>query len=261
MAKLLLLVSGLLLLASSGLGYLNLNRLKTTQEAARQAVQSARTGADRADKVGRDLKANQQQLDAANQNAADLQTKLAGATQAAAAAKAAADENAAKAAALQTDLDQARANLAKVPPAPLAVPENAERDTKIRDLEAQLAEARLLQQNLQAQAKNAADSMRELRAREQRRAAGQMASGLTGSVRAVDHNWNFVVLDLGDRQGVVNNAEMVVTRGGSLVGKVRITSVEPGQSIADIIPNSVPPGISVERGDRVVYTGGEPVRR
>ena len=69
-------------------------------------------------------------------------------------------------------------------------------------------------------------------------------------------SWNFVVLSLGDRQGVTANAEMVVMRRGTMIGRVRITSVEPSQSIADIMPASVPPGFAVQPGDRVIYPGG-----
>ena len=55
---------------------------------------------------------------------------------------------------------------------------------------------------------------------------------LPGTILAVNQAWNFVVLSLGDRQGVVPNAEMLVQRGGQLLGKVRVTSVEPSTSIA-----------------------------
>ena len=48
---------------------------------------------------------------------------------------------------------------------------------------------------------------------------------------------------------------MVVTRGGQMVAKVRVTSVEPSTSIADIIPSSVVKGQSVQPGDSVVYEG------
>jgi hypothetical protein len=54
---------------------------------------------------------------------------------------------------------------------------------------------------------------------------------------------------------VVDNATLIVQRGASMVGRIRITSVEPSQSIADIIPNTVPAGISVQPGDLVVYPG------
>ena len=264
LAKILLLAAGVLLAASAGLGFVNLGRLRATQDGYRQADQRAKDSAARADKVARDLKASQGQLEAANQNAADLQGQLAAAIQGAAAARGAAEENAAKVAAVTAELETSRAApLAKAGSgaAPGAADPTTELNGRIRDLEAQVAEARQVQQSLQVQARTATEAARELRRKEDLRQRGVMTAGLSGSVRAVDHNWNFVVLDLGDRHGVVNNAEMVVTRGNTVVGRVRVTSVEPGQSIADILPNSVPPGVSVERGDRVIYAGGEPVRR
>jgi hypothetical protein len=44
-------------------------------------------------------------------------------------------------------------------------------------------------------------------------------------------------------------------RGGSPIGKAKITSVEPSTSIADIVVGSVPEGYSVQPGDMVVYEG------
>ncbi len=261
LAKVLLLAAGVLLLASTALGILNMNRLKTTQTARVESDQKAKVSADRADKTARDLRASQGQLEAANKNAADLQGKLATATQEAASAKSAAEENATRIAAATAELELLKSKIPATPSGESMSNVTVEKDNRIRELEAQVAEARQIQQSLQAVAKTAEEAARELRTREQRRAAGVMAQGLSGSVRAVDLNWNFVVLDLGDRQGVINNAEMIITRGGSMVGKVRVTSVEPGQSIADIVPNSVPPGVSVQRGDRVIYAGNEPVRR
>ena len=79
--------------------------------------------------------------------------------------------------------------------------------------------------------------------------------GVTGTILAYNPGWNFVVLSIGDRQSVKVGKELVVTRDGQMVGKARVTSVEPGTSIADIIPSSVPKGQSVQPGDRVVYEG------
>ena len=64
-----------------------------------------------------------------------------------------------------------------------------------------------------------------------------------------------MVISLGDRNGVVNNAELLISRSGQLIGKIRITSVEPSTSVADIVANSVATGLSVQPGDTVVYKG------
>jgi hypothetical protein len=79
--------------------------------------------------------------------------------------------------------------------------------------------------------------------------------GLHGTILAVNHAYNFVVLNLGGRQGVQTNAELIVMRGGTLIGKIRVSSVEPATAIGDIISSSLPRGVQVQPGDTVVYVG------
>ena len=84
---------------------------------------------------------------------------------------------------------------------------------------------------------------------------GANTPGVHGTVLAVNQAYNFVVLGMGDRQGVVPNSEMLVMRQGALIGKIRISSVEPTTSIGDIITNSLARGVQVQPGDTVVYAG------
>jgi hypothetical protein len=86
-----------------------------------------------------------------------------------------------------------------------------------------------------------------------RRIASQ--PGLHGTVLAVNQAYNFVVLNLGGRQGVETNAEMLVLRGGTLIGKIRVSSVEPATAIGDIISSTLPRGVQVQPGDTVIYAG------
>ena len=79
--------------------------------------------------------------------------------------------------------------------------------------------------------------------------------GIRGTVLAVNRAYNFVVLNLGGRQGVEPNTEMLVLRGGSFIGKIRISSVEPATSIGDIITSSLARGVQVQTGDTVIYAG------
>jgi cell shape-determining protein MreC len=74
-------------------------------------------------------------------------------------------------------------------------------------------------------------------------------------ILAVNHAYNFVVLDLGGRHGVEPNTEMLVVRDGALIGKIRISSVEPATSIGDIIIGSLARGVQLQRGDIVIYGG------
>jgi myosin heavy subunit len=76
-----------------------------------------------------------------------------------------------------------------------------------------------------------------------------------GTVLAVNHAYNFVVLNLGNRQGLEPNAEMLVLRETTIIGKIRISSVEPATAIGDILGNSLARGVQVQPGDTVIYAG------
>lgn len=84
-----------------------------------------------------------------------------------------------------------------------------------------------------------------------RRRDGKMPAGLTGHIMAVNPDWNFVVLDIGANDGVVENVPMIIYRDGKLVGKIKITSVEPSIAIADILTEwqQAPP----QEGDTVTF--------
>jgi hypothetical protein len=83
-------------------------------------------------------------------------------------------------------------------------------------------------------------------------------TGVRGTVLAYNQVYNFVVLNLGARQGVESNSEMLVLREGTLIGKIRISSVEPATAIGDIIPSSLARGVQVQPGDTVIYGGTSP---
>ncbi|MCX7818798.1 MAG: hypothetical protein N2652_06295 [Kiritimatiellae bacterium] len=79
----------------------------------------------------------------------------------------------------------------------------------------------------------------------------QMPRGLAGNVVAVNTEWNFVVLDIGSRDGLVKDAHMLVHRSDELVGKVRIMQASEHWAIADIERDwQLSP---IREGDRVLY--------
>lgn len=85
--------------------------------------------------------------------------------------------------------------------------------------------------------------------------------GIEGKVAAVNPSWNFVVLNVGENNGVTKDSEMLVQRGGQAIAKIKITSVEPLTSIGDIIPNTVAPGSAVQVGDQVFATFIEAIKK
>jgi len=92
----------------------------------------------------------------------------------------------------------------------------------------------------------------------QRETVSSHRAGVHGAVLAYNQAYNFVVLNLGARNGVETNSEMLVLRDGTLIGKIRISSVEPATAIGDIIINSVARGVQVQPGDNVIYAGTSP---
>jgi cell shape-determining protein MreC len=95
-------------------------------------------------------------------------------------------------------------------------------------------------------------------ARVPREGTSSHRAGVHGTVLAYNQAYNFVVLNLGARNGVEQNSEMLVLRDGTLIGKIRISSVEPATAIGDIITNSLARGVQVQPGDSVIYAGTSP---
>ena len=118
-------------------------------------------------------------------------------------------------------------------------------------LEAERREKTLLSEKARAASERAAPAGTE---RTRRSPAGG-DPGIRGTVLAVNRAYNFVVLNLGGRQGVEPNTEMLVLRGGSFIGRIRISSVEPATAIGDIITGSLARGVQVQPGDTVIYAG------
>ncbi len=64
----------------------------------------------------------------------------------------------------------------------------------------------------------------------------RLRADLKGKILVVDPKWDFVVLNIGDDQGVKENGELLVSRDGKLVSKVIVRTVEKDRSIANIVP-------------------------
>ena len=77
--------------------------------------------------------------------------------------------------------------------------------------------------------------------------------GLKGSVVAVDPQWQFVVLDVGEQQGAKERGVVMVRRGDKLVGKARIITVEPSRSVANLLPGWKQGDVGIQVGDSVLY--------
>ena len=79
----------------------------------------------------------------------------------------------------------------------------------------------------------------------------QLPAGLRGKVLVCDPRYDFVVLDIGQNQGVLEDGKLLVNRDGKLIAKVQVKSVQPDRSIANVLPGWKLS--DVMEGDQVLY--------
>ena len=259
MQKPLIILSLVLSLASAGVGYINLNKLKDAKQTATECQKSkddllkkfasssaeikslhdqlANTGSD-SNKVSAQISDLQSQKDMAIADNEELQKAV--------------TQKDADLIQAKKDLEAAQQALAEAQKGGSTSTNNS---TALDALTTSNKELQVINDSQKEKIKDLETQVTQFRKREAQRRNKMLKQGLEGKILAVNPSWNFVVLSLGDRNGVVSNAEMLIKRDSQLIGRVKITSVEPSTSIADIIASSVKKGFSVQPGDSVIYMG------
>jgi len=62
----------------------------------------------------------------------------------------------------------------------------------------------------------------------------------------------FVTLDAGSKAGLKEGLKFDLRRDSSVVGRITLTIVEEGESVADVDPKSIPEGVKVQPGDELI---------
>jgi len=62
-----------------------------------------------------------------------------------------------------------------------------------------------------------------------------LPAGLKGTVVTVDPKWDFVVINLGKNDGLLLNGQMLVSRNGKLLAKIKIVNVMEDKAIANVM--------------------------
>jgi hypothetical protein len=249
----------ILLLALAGIfGFLNTQKSRSLRESALSAT-SARESLERRHATEqKEVKAREDALAAAMAKVADHENKI---------AKAEADlvqfqteksdlqtklqTAQAEVTSLQTRIDEAGAKPSDNPGAPSVTEMQAQLEEARQQLESAERENAFLSEKI----RGAQDRSVQLEEERKRHSPTAGKAGVRGTVLAVNQAYNFVVLNLGGRQGVEPNAEMLVLRDGTLIAKIRVSSVEPSTAIGDIVTSSLARGVQVQPGDIVVYAG------
>jgi hypothetical protein len=252
-------LSVLLLLVAAVFGVLNGQKVKSLRAIVANADASR-------DEVERRRLAEKKDMSGREAAAALAQTKVAEAETIAAKVQADLTQLQAEKADLQTKVQANQAEVAslqrRIDEAGGAKPADNPGAASPNELQAQLDEARKQLENAERENAFLSDKIRgtqehqsSLEQDKKHRQTASGRAGVRGVILAVNQAYNFVVLNLGGRQGVEPNAEMLVLRGGVLIGKIRVSSVEPSTAIGDIITSSLERGVQVQPGDVVVYGG------
>jgi hypothetical protein len=261
----------LLLLVAAVFGFLNGQKMKALRSSAANA-EAARDAAERRIHEKPNAPAGgsageQSKIREAENRAAKAEAELAQIQKEKADSQAKLDDNQKDLTALppQTQEGEKNPNASAVT-SPAATASAADLQSQVDDLRRQLDSAEKEKaflseklQDMQERADQPKEGKKRREAvRETVREAAPRRTGLRGTILAVNQAYNFVVLNLGARHGVESNAEMLVLRDGALIGKIRISSVEPATAIGDIITNSLARGAQLQPGDNVIYGGTNP---
>ena len=254
-------LSVLLLILGAIFGLLNSHKVKTLRtnvanaDAARDAAEHRRAAQERNPKTRETTVAGgEAKIAEAESKAAKAEAELTQLQKDKTELQAKLEANQNEIGSLQKRIEEAEktAKPAASPVAPNSSPElQAQLEDARRQLDSAEKEKVFLSEKLQTTQERPTQPQEE----KKRRETGPRRPGVRGTVLAVNQAYNFVVLNLGARQGIQPNSEMLVLREGTLIGKIRISSVEPATAIGDIISSSLARGIQVQPGDIVIYAG------
>jgi hypothetical protein len=260
MSRILIGLSFLFLTLSAVFGVLNTNKARGLREEAGKS-DAARVEAERQSQTReKEIKTREASVAAASAKNSEAESKVAGAEADLIKSQSEKAELQARLEANQRDMAELQKRLEEagpkdLMPGDLPMPGAGDLQTQLEETRKQLDSAEREKQLLSEKIRTAQDPSTGQEAQRKRRATTARNPGIRGTILAVNQAYNFVVLNLGGRQGVEANAEMLVLRGGSLIGKIRISSVEPATAIGDIITHSLARGVQVQPGDIAIYAG------
>jgi len=133
------------------------------------------------------------------------------------------------------DLEKKLEEKAATPPPPAVDPVA---EAALANLKTELEKAK---QGVAEEQKRAAQKVQEMEAKmaqmvakPKSEAGGGSKAPRSGQVVAYNQGWNFVVVDLGDKQGVTPETKLLVQRNGRAIAKLSITEVRPSAATAGI---------------------------
>lgn len=122
------------------------------------------------------------------------------------------------------------------------------------------------QKDLTAEAEKLEDEMKNLKERVTRgkadivRVQGKIGESkervatntFQATITGVSGEWGFVTIGAGEKSGLASDSRLLVQRNGRLIGKLEVSKLEVNRALAEIVPDSMRPGVVLQRGDQVI---------
>lgn len=77
-------------------------------------------------------------------------------------------------------------------------------------------------------------------------------NSMSFKVVAVNNDWGFVIIDGGEKEGITPDTKLLVIRGTRTVGKLSILAVQGAKTIANVLTETLAPGMTPAPGDKVI---------
>jgi myosin heavy subunit len=225
------------ILAGIAVGVLNFVQVK---EKIVTLQTNLKTQTDRAVKAENDYRTTKKELDKTKTELAQTQATLKATTEEKEKALVDAAEQKKRADKLTDDLtrtrgerDDAQRELAAYKATGLTPQEIVGANKKIKGLEDNLSASETENKILSQKIKNLNNELAQYKPNPQ---PVQLPAKLEGKVLVSDPKWAFVVLNVGEDQGILERGELLVNRDGKLVAKVKVSSVQKNRSVANVLP-------------------------
>ncbi|HLP77581.1 MAG TPA: hypothetical protein VK327_11775 [Candidatus Paceibacterota bacterium] len=133
----------------------------------------------------------------------------------------------------KTDRDNAQAEVAQYRASNLTPDQVVSLSKNLKQTQDSVVEGQMVIKGLQKKLGKAEAELQKYRDPE---AIVYLPQELKGKVVISDPKWDFVVLNVGEDQQVLKDGELLVSRNGQLVAKVKVTTVQKDRSYANVLP-------------------------
>lgn len=132
------------------------------------------------------------------------------------------------------------------------VDRNNSANEKNKEIKASLEEVKLLVEAENKKTSEAENHLMAYQRRQQELKDKAVANAKQFTVTAVEPQWGFVVVNGGADTHITPESTLLVSRKGKSIAKLKITSLEKRQTVADVVEGSLSAGNRVEVGDTVL---------